>query len=160
MSNLNDLLARKNAMLAGNSEKIAMQKKQGKLTARERIQTLLDEGSFIETDAFIEHCDAVFGFNKPQIAGDGVITAVWNCPWLSGIRIFSGFYSIWRFHQHSQRTKSYENIRIGYPEWLSDYRNHRLSRGKDPRRCRIYEWVQRYFKAYRFCLWRDPARLL
>ncbi|MHB1315229.1 MAG: acyl-CoA carboxylase subunit beta [Christensenellales bacterium] len=73
MSDLNDLLTRKAAMLSGDSEKIALQKKQGKLTARERISALLDEGSLVEIDAFITQSSAGFGTDKPQVAGDGVL---------------------------------------------------------------------------------------
>ena len=52
----------------------AKQHKKGKLTARERIELLLDEGSFVETDAFVEHCCSNFGMEKKKSPGDGVIT--------------------------------------------------------------------------------------
>ncbi len=50
------------------------QHKKGKLTARERIELLLDEGSFVETDAFVEHTCTNFGLEKKKCPGDGVIT--------------------------------------------------------------------------------------
>ena len=93
MSDLNDLLTRKSVMLAGDSEKIAMQKKQGKLTARERLNALLDEGSLIEIDAFIEHCSASFGLEKPPVAGDGVIAGygtIEGCP----VYVFSQDFTV------------------------------------------------------------------
>src|SRR5947207_6058601 len=46
----------------------------GKLTARERIELLLDPGSFIELDAFAVHRTEAFGMGEKKIAGDGVVT--------------------------------------------------------------------------------------
>ncbi|OMJ17948.1 Propionyl-CoA carboxylase beta chain, mitochondrial [Smittium culicis] len=48
----------------------------GKLTARERLELLLDEGSFKEYDAFVEHQCVDFGMEKNKITGDGVVTGV------------------------------------------------------------------------------------
>lgn len=70
-----DLKKRKEQVLLGGGEKaIEKQKKIGKLTARERILSLLDEGSFHEYDMFVEHAARDFGMDKKQLAGDGVIT--------------------------------------------------------------------------------------
>jgi acetyl-CoA carboxylase carboxyltransferase component len=52
----------------------AKQHKKGKLTARERIHLLLDEDSFVETDAFVMHQSSNFGLEKNKILGDGVVT--------------------------------------------------------------------------------------
>lgn len=60
--------------LGGGKERIEKQHKQGKLTARERIETLLDDGSFRELDAFALHECTAFGMEKRRIMGDGVIT--------------------------------------------------------------------------------------
>lgn len=62
------------ALLAGGKERIASQHKKGKLTARERIDLLLDEGSFEEIGMFVEHRAKDFGIDKEVYAGDGVIT--------------------------------------------------------------------------------------
>lgn len=70
------LLEEKNeqALLGGGERRIESQHKKGKLTARERIHFLLDEGSFEELDKFVTHrCDD-FGMEKEVILGDGVIT--------------------------------------------------------------------------------------
>ena len=62
------------AKLGGGAERIEAQHKKGKLTARERIDVLLDEGSFEEWDIFVEHRCTDFGMDKKSIPGDGVVT--------------------------------------------------------------------------------------
>src|ERR671933_2045965 len=62
------------AELGGGEERIEKQHEEGKLTARERIELLLDPGSFIELDKFKVHrCDD-FGMQNKKILGDGVVT--------------------------------------------------------------------------------------
>ncbi|MEY4596580.1 MAG: hypothetical protein RLZZ506_999, partial [Bacteroidota bacterium] len=58
----------------GGAERIEKQHQQGKLTARERISLLLDENSFQEIGAFVEHRSTNFGLDKQKYLGDGVIT--------------------------------------------------------------------------------------
>ncbi|NLW23445.1 MAG: methylmalonyl-CoA carboxyltransferase [Tissierellia bacterium] len=60
--------------LGGGEKRIAKQHERGKLTARERINLLLDEGSFIEIDAFVKHRCTNFGMESTQAPGDGVVT--------------------------------------------------------------------------------------
>jgi propionyl-CoA carboxylase beta chain len=65
---------RDNAKLGGGKSRIEAQHKRGKLTARERIELLLDKGSFEEFDMFVEHRSNEFGMEKQRIPGDGVVT--------------------------------------------------------------------------------------
>ena len=65
---------RANARLGGGQARIDAQHERGKLTARERIEVLLDEGSFEEFDMFVEHRCTDFGMDKTKIPGDGVVT--------------------------------------------------------------------------------------
>jgi len=65
---------RARAALGGGEKRIASQHKKGKLTARERIELLLDEGSFEEWDMFVEHRCTDFGMDKESVPGDGVVT--------------------------------------------------------------------------------------
>jgi len=65
---------REKALEGGGPERIAKQHAKGKLTARERIDLLLDEGSFVEIDRFVTHRCTDFGMEKQQILGDGVVT--------------------------------------------------------------------------------------
>lgn len=60
--------------LGGGKERIEAQHKKGKLTARERIDLLLDPGSFVELDPFVTHRCTDFGMDKRIILGDGVVT--------------------------------------------------------------------------------------
>jgi len=64
----------KEAELGGGLKRIESQHKAGKLTARERLDLLLDEGSFREYDKFVEHSCVDFGMEKQKIPGDGVVT--------------------------------------------------------------------------------------
>jgi len=62
------------AQLGGGRERIKAQHKKGKLTARERIHFLLDEGSFEEIGMFVTHRSTDFGLDKQKFLGDGVVT--------------------------------------------------------------------------------------
>jgi propionyl-CoA carboxylase beta chain len=65
---------RENARLGGGQARIDAQHKRGKLTARERIELLLDEGSFEEFDMYVLHRSTDFGMEKTKTPGDGVVT--------------------------------------------------------------------------------------
>ena len=65
---------RAQARLGGGEKRIEAQHGRGKLTARERIELLLDRSSFEEFDMFVEHRSSDFGMEKVKIPGDGVVT--------------------------------------------------------------------------------------
>lgn len=71
-----DALNRKNeeALLGGGEKRMAQQHERGKLTARERIHLLLDEGTFQEMGKFVMHRGKDFGLDKEYYLGDGVVT--------------------------------------------------------------------------------------
>ncbi|MGZ3742899.1 MAG: acyl-CoA carboxylase subunit beta [Pseudobdellovibrionaceae bacterium] len=72
---LSDLEKRnEQAMLGGGASRIAKHKQGGRLAARERLDILLDPGSFVEMDRFVSHRCINFGMDKTVIPGDGVIT--------------------------------------------------------------------------------------
>ncbi len=72
---MTDLRRRKaTAKLGGGKERIEQQHAKGKMTARERVEALLDPGSFVETDPFVVHRATDFGMDKKKIPGDGVVT--------------------------------------------------------------------------------------
>ena len=62
------------AELGGGEDRIAKQHAAGKLTARERIELLLEKGSFVEIDKFVTHTCHEFGLEKQRPLGDGVVT--------------------------------------------------------------------------------------
>ena len=68
------LETKKKIELGGGEKRIAKQHERGKLTARERINLLLDEGSFMEIDAFIKHRCTNFGMENTEAVADGVVT--------------------------------------------------------------------------------------
>jgi propionyl-CoA carboxylase beta chain len=76
VTNPRELLAqmREAARLGGGEKRIEQQHKRGKLTARERLELLLDPGSFTEMDMFVTHRCTDFGMEKTRILGDGVVT--------------------------------------------------------------------------------------
>lgn len=80
MKSVNDFLTRLSSKLKGGGDKaIEKQKKKGKNTARIRVEDLLlDKGSFLETDLFVEHSVMDFGMDRKELAGDGVITGYGN----------------------------------------------------------------------------------
>jgi propionyl-CoA carboxylase beta chain len=65
---------RAEARLGGGRKRIDAQHGKGKLTARERIEVLLDEGSFEEFDMYVTHRAVDFGMAEQKVAGDGVVT--------------------------------------------------------------------------------------
>jgi len=72
---LEQLEARRHqARLGGGQKRIDAQHAKGKLTARERLEVLLDEGSFEEFDMYVTHRATDFGMAGQKVAGDGVVT--------------------------------------------------------------------------------------
>ncbi|HEY7464273.1 MAG TPA: acyl-CoA carboxylase subunit beta [Candidatus Limnocylindria bacterium] len=65
---------REEALLGGGQKRIDQQHERGKLTARERLELLLDEGTFTELDAFVTHRATDFGIDQERYLGDGVVT--------------------------------------------------------------------------------------
>ena len=68
------LTLRAESLLGGGAERIDQQHARGKLTARERLDLLLDPDSFVELDAFVTHRSSEFGLDDQVVLGDGVIT--------------------------------------------------------------------------------------
>ena len=90
---------REHALLGGGRERIEDQHRKGKLTARERLTILLDEGSFEETDMFAEHRTSDFGLDKQKYLGDGVVTGTGTidgrlvCVFSQDFTVFGGSLS-------------------------------------------------------------------
>ena len=84
---------RAEAKLGGGQKRIDAQHAKGKLTARERIELLVDENSFEEFDMFVTHRSHDFGLAKQKILGDGVVT---GCGKINGrvVYIFSQDFTV------------------------------------------------------------------
>src|SRR5437762_6756896 len=76
---------RARAREGGGKARVEAQHKRGKLTARERVELLMDKGSFEEFDMFVEHRTTEFGMDQTKIPGDGVVTG-WGT--VNGRKIF------------------------------------------------------------------------
>ncbi|MGB5875611.1 MAG: acyl-CoA carboxylase subunit beta [Bacteroidota bacterium] len=87
------------ALKGGGQERIDAQHKKGKLTARERLAILLDEGSFEEMDMLVEHRSYDFGLEKQRYLGDGVVTGTGTiggrlvCVFSQDFTVFGGSLS-------------------------------------------------------------------
>jgi len=87
------------AVVGGGEARIERQHEAGKLTARERIDALLDEGSFVELDKFVTHRCADFGMHDQKILGDGVVTGYGTvegrkvCVFAQDFTVFGGSLS-------------------------------------------------------------------
>ena len=84
---------RERARLGGGEKRIASQHAKGKLTARERISLLLDEGSFEEFDMFVEHRATEFGMADQKVPGDGVVTG-WGTIGGKVVYVFSKDFTV------------------------------------------------------------------
>ncbi|MGB3619518.1 MAG: acyl-CoA carboxylase subunit beta [Catalinimonas sp.] len=89
------LLDQKNeeALLGGGTKRIEAQHAKGKLTARERLQLLLDEGSFEETGRFVTHRAHDFGLDQQRYLGDGVVTG-WGTVNGRQVYVFSQDFTV------------------------------------------------------------------
>ncbi|MGI8839690.1 MAG: acyl-CoA carboxylase subunit beta [Caulobacteraceae bacterium] len=81
------------ARLGGGPKRIAAHHAKGKLTARERLDVLLDEDSFEEFDMFVEHRSHDFGMEKQRIPGDGVVTG-WGTVNGRVVYVFSNDFTV------------------------------------------------------------------
>src|ERR1700681_4448432 len=84
---------RAGAKLGGGEKRIEAQHARGKLTARERIELLLDKGSFEEFDMFVEHRSVDFGMEKTKVPGDGVVTG-WGTVNGRAVYLFSKDFTV------------------------------------------------------------------
>lgn len=84
---------RAQARLGGGQERIDRHHAQGKMTARERLDLLLDEGSFEEFDMFKAHRCQQFGMGDKQFPGDGVVTGYGTIDGRLVVNIRPNYYS-------------------------------------------------------------------
>ena len=95
-SRLDDLHHRQSLTeLGGGADRIAQQHKKGKLTARERLDLLLDADSFVELDRFVTHRATEFGIDAHRPPGRRRGDRVGPGRWPAGIRVRPGLHSLW-----------------------------------------------------------------
>jgi propionyl-CoA carboxylase beta chain len=122
------------AKLGGGQQRIDDQHKKGKLTARERLDIVLDEGSFEELDMFVEHRAVDFGLDKQKYPGDGVVTGTGKidgrlvCVFSQDFTVFGGSLS----EAHAEKIKKVMDLamRVGCPViGLNDSGGARIQEG-------------------------------
>ena len=134
-STIEELARRREAARQGGGEKrIAAQHAKGKLTARERLDVLLDENSFEELDMFVEHNCVDFGMQDQIIPGDGVVTGTGTingrlvCVFSQDFTVFGGSLS----ERHAQKICKVMDLamKIGAPViGLNDSGGARIQEG-------------------------------
>src|SRR5689334_670016 len=82
------------ALEGGGAARIAKQHEAGKLTARERVELLLDPGSFVEIDRFVVHRCNDFDMDKTKVLGDGVVTG-WGLVDGRKVCVFAQDFTVW-----------------------------------------------------------------
>ncbi len=88
---------------AGAEKAVARQRERGKLLARERLEKLLDPGSFVELDRFVRHRETEFGMAENRPWGDAVVTGLRNDLRPQGVRLLAGLHRLRRLAERGVR---------------------------------------------------------
>ena len=109
-------------LAAGGEKRIAKQHAAGKMTARERIASLLDENSFVELDRFVKHRCTDFGQSQKALPGRRRHNRLWYCLRPSGLRFCPGFYSRRRSlgEMHAAKIVKVQHLALKWVRRLSD----------------------------------------
>ena len=113
---------RAESRLGGGQARIDKQHEKGKLTARERLELLLDPGSFVEFDAFVTHRSHDFGLEKQKYLGDGVVTGHGKVD-RRLVFVFSQDFTV--FGGSAQRDARREDLRVDGPRVEGRRSGHR-----------------------------------
>ncbi len=109
------------AKKGGGEKRIESQHAKGKLTARERIDLLLDEGSFEEFDMFMTHRTTDFGLDKQQYLGDGVVTGHGTIDGRVVYCFFAGLHRFWGFIVRNFRLENLQSNGSGHESGSTTY---------------------------------------
>ncbi len=120
----------------GGATRLEQQHARGKLSARERLDLLLDEDSFTELDAFVTHRASEFGLDEERYLGDGVITGLRSHRRAAGVRLQPGLHRLRRVALGGARREDLQGDGPGDREWRADHRTLRLRGRAHPGRRR------------------------
>ena len=140
---------REAAVLGGGQRRIDAQHAKGRLTARERIDLLLDKDSFQEWDMFVEHRCSDFGMADSKIPGDGVVTGYGT---IHGrlVFIFSQDFTVYGGSlSEAHGRKDRQDNGSGHEGRRAGNRNQRFGRCAYSGRSCFTGWVWRYLSAKR-----------
>ena len=150
---------REESRLGGGQRRIDAQHARGKLTARERIALLLDEGSFEEYDRYVEHRCTDFGMAEQKVPGDGVVTG-WGTINGRLIYVFAKDFTVFGgslSEAHAEKITKVQDMALRGPR--ADHRAVRCRRRAHPGRRRGAGRLWRGVRAQRDRVRRDPADL-
>ena len=141
----------------GSERSVERQRKQGKLLARERLEALLDPGSFVELDRYVRHRNPYFDMMENRPYGDAVVTGHGT---IFGRKVFvfsQDFTDLRRLALRGLRREDLQGHGPGRQVRLPADRDQRLGRGADPGRRRLARRLRRDLLAERPGLRGDPA---
>ncbi len=144
---------------AGSARAVEKQHAKGKLTARERIDLLLDEGSFVELDEFARHRSTNFGLEQNRPYGDGVVTGYGTVDGRP-VAVFSQDFTVFGGALGERlRREDRQGDGLRPEERLPGHRHQRLRWRAHPGGRRLAGHVRRDLPPQHPCLGRDPADL-
>ena len=150
---------RQEAVRAGSEQAVQKQHAKGKLTARERIEKLLDPGSFVEFDEFARHRATDFGIAENRPYGDGVVTGHGTVDEQAGLRVQPGLHGLRRLARRGLRHQDRQGDGSRAEGGLPGHRVQRRRRGADPGGRGRARPVRGHLLPERDGLGRDPADL-
>ena len=142
----------------GGAARVARQHEAGKLTARERLDLLLDPGSFVELDAFVTHRATRFG-HRESFLGDGVVTGHGDDRRPARLRLQPGLHGLRWIAVRGLRREDLQGHGSGDEGRRADHRPQRFRRRADPGRRRLARRLCRHLPAQRPGVGRRAADL-
>ena len=121
-----------NAEEGGGPQRRARQHAEGKLSARERIELLLDEGTFEELDKLVRHRCRDFGMDEQVIDGDGFVTGYGLIDGRAGVRLRAGLHGLRRLALGDQRAEDLQDHGPGDEDRRAGDRPERFRRRAHP----------------------------
>ena len=140
------------ASQGGGVERVEKQHANGHMTARERIDMLLDKGTFNEIDKFVVHHCSDFGMDKKHIPGDGIVCGYGK---IDGRLVYVYAYDFTVFGGTLSTTgakKDCEGAGTGFEERRSGHRSERFGRRTHSGRCRQHFRICFHFLSEHHCL--------
>ena len=148
---------REAARTPGGEGAAEKQHDKGKLTAHERLDILMDAGSFVETDPFAVHRAHDFGMADKRPPGDGIDHRVRHDRRAQGVRRLAGLHRVRRFDGRGARTEGLQGDGPRTADRRALHPDQRLRRRADPGGRRVARRLRLHLRAQRARLGRDPA---
>ncbi len=145
------------AASAAGREAVAKQHERGKRSARERVEALVDEGSFVEFDRFVVHRTNAFGLDEKEFLGDGVITGRATHRRTADLPLLARLHGARRLARRGVRREDLQGDGSGAAHGIAADRHQRLGRRAHSGRRRLAGRLRRDLLAQRAGQRRHPA---